>query len=92
MAVCSLVGATGRFRFIVCRRFFGRSGFVLVCEQRGDGSLEVIGPYRVSDVCWGVEVEGYADVGHLLVGEEGEIGPFKSDGFWIVWKDWKGVW
>jgi len=31
-----------------------------------------------------VEVEGYADVGHLLVGEEGEVGPFESDGFGIV--------
>ena len=50
-----------------------------------------MGPYRVSDVGWSVEVEGNADVRHLLVGEKGEICPFESDGFGVIWKGWKGV-
>jgi hypothetical protein len=35
-----------------------------------------------------VEVEGYTDVGHLLVGEEGEVSPFESNSFWVIWEDW----
>ena len=39
----------------------------------------------------GVEVEGYADVSHLLIGEEGEVCSFESNRFRVIWKDWKGV-
>ena len=91
MTIRGLVRAIGRFRLIVCRRIFGRSGFGLVREQGRDGGLEIVGPYRVPDVCWGVEVEGYGDVDYLLVGEEGKVCPFESDGLGIIWKDWKGV-
>lgn len=42
-------------------------------------------------MCWSIEVEGYADVGHLLVGEEGEVGAFEGDCFRVIWKDWKWV-
>jgi hypothetical protein len=87
MAVRSLVRAISRFGLDVRRRFLERGGIILVREQRRDGSLEIVRPYRVSDMRWGVEVESYADVRHLLVGEEGEIGPFESDCFSIIWKD-----
>jgi len=39
-------------------------------------------------VCRGVEVEGYADVDYLLVGEEGEVRSFEGDCFGIIWEDW----
>ena len=84
MAIRGLVGAVSRFRLILWSRIFGRGGFGLVREQGRDGSLEIVGPYRAPDVCWGVEVEGYGDVDYLLGGEEGEVGSFESDGFGIV--------
>lgn len=87
MVVRSLIRAISGFRLIVCGRFLGQSGFILVREQCRDGTFEIVGPYRVSDMSWGVEVEGYADIGHLLVGEEGEVGSFESNGFWIIWRD-----
>lgn len=87
MSVRRLVGAISRFGLIVCAGFLGRSGFGLVREQGRDCSLEIVGPYRVSDVRRGVEVERYADVGHLLVGEQRQVRSFESDGFRIVWKE-----
>lgn len=87
MTVCSLVGAISRFRLIVCGRFLCQGGFSLVREQGRDGSLEIVWPYRVSDVCWGVEVEGYTDVRHLLVREQGEVGSFESNCFRVIRKD-----
>lgn len=90
MAIRILVGVISRLRLVVRSRVFGRGGLGLVLEQVRNNSLEVARPYRVSDMYWSVEVEGYADVSHLLVCEEGEVGSFEGDGFGIVWEDWKG--
>jgi hypothetical protein len=89
MTIRSLVGAIGRFRLIVRGGIFRRSGCSLVREQGRDGTLEIVGPYCVPDVYWSVEVEGCTNVDYLLVGEEGEVGSFESDGFRIIWKGWK---
>ena len=91
MTIRSLVGAIGWFRLILCGRIFGRRKFGLIREQGCDGGLEIVGPYRVPDVCWSVEVEGYGDVDYLLVGEEGEVGSLESNGLRVIWKDWKEV-
>lgn len=69
MTIRTLVGAISRFRLIAWGRIFRRDGLGLVREQVRDGGSEVVRPYRVSDVRWGVKVEGYADVSHLLVCE-----------------------
>jgi len=87
MTIRSLIGAIGRFRLNLCGRIFGRSGFGLVREQGRDGGLEIVGPYRVPDVCWSVEVEGYGDVDYLLVGEEGKVSSLESDSLRVIWKD-----
>ena len=91
MTIRSLAGAISRFRLILRGRLFRRSRFGLVREQGRNCGLEIVGPYRVPDVCWSVEVEGYGDVDYLLVGEEGEVGSFEGDGLRVVWKDWNGV-
>jgi len=62
MTIRGLVGGISRFRLILCGRIFGRSGFGLAREQGRNGRLEIVGPYRVPDVGWSVEVEGYGDV------------------------------
>ena len=86
MTIRILVGAISRFRLIARGRIFGRDGLGLVREQVRDGGPEIVRPYCVSDVCWGMKVEGYADVSHLLACEEGKVRSFESDGFWIIWQ------